>query len=332
MTNIYFEETMRDAKRHVVDNVALGALHGYPYSITLETAGATPLLVLRFALEDGPAKAVVAKLKAAKASHIRWFTDGDILAAAIQPPTDFFAQADIHTALHSGTKALKEEGQTPPLLCPLCGLPHCDSYAFWDEANRPVHTACIENRVTLPPKDETYTPTPKGSYVLGAIGALIGAFIGALPNIVQATNKGKLSAILYAFIPLFSGLVYRLLRGKQNNTFASLSVLISSVLVVLALEQVGFHAYIESLWNIPVTYEYSIRQYFITNNFATAVKRMLPSLLLLVVGLFPTARLVRGYADVHRIDAQVIRGGDFVRSSVNPLQPHSSELPQPENN
>lgn len=304
---------------HTADGIAFGQVDGLPFSAQWRPGKDTEILFEFAAAED--TRALAARLKKEKRAHLRWFAhndaDGHTLAALYQPPSDFYAKAGINNLLR-GMAALQKQGDiAPPETCPLCGLAQPDACAYLSGAYRPVHAACVETRLELPEKDETIPASAGGNVFTGIWGALLGAFIGALPIFTFALNNGTIHWVLYAFIPILSGLCYRLLRGKASAAVAGVAVLAASLLAALGLELIWFWLLLSAEYGQPVPFLVSAQRYFASHTLLLTVREMLACLLALFAGYMAVTIFLRRYVQDGIIPKHVVRGAAYVRGTLS---------------
>lgn len=115
--------------------------------------------------------------------------------------------------------------------CKVCNTPNCDTYQVIDGVIYCVHNQCKINSINSQ-ISEIYENESKGNYLTGAIGGLIGAFLGAIPSIIVIVAFSRISAWLFALIPIVSYYGYTLLNGKRKNfmmVFIVIFTLISTI-------------------------------------------------------------------------------------------------------
>lgn len=326
MTVTYFEEIMQEFGCHTLGRTAFGAFAGLPFDVELEgkSEGKQDYLI-RFVLE-GRVRPVRDALKKKGIPYIRWQVEADsdtsaMLVGIYRPPSDFYVKSGLYEILRAVQAAVAEAGLKTPETCPLCGLSGCDSYAFLNDAYRQTHAACLQSRLQLPPGDSEPVKKVKGYVVTGILGALAGAIVGGLPNFAFVLNQGKIYWALYAFIPILSTLVYRLCRGKASRLISGLSVLLSSLLVTFALEQVFYWLAYSASKGYYVSFATSISSYFATTTFTQAVGDMMFCLIALLVGFFASTVILRRYARGGTKVDRIVRGATFVRDSARPITP-----------
>lgn len=341
MTQTYFEELMQEGFAcSITGKAAFGVHDGWPYSVEMDRKTGESAFGFRLVV-CGRLRSMLARLKEQAVPHVVWDEEYDrgaakypaapettanahtaILTAWLTPPSDFYAKGDIHSVLVAATAALEAEHLHPPAACPLCGLARCDAWAFLDDGYRAAHIACLDARLDLPEKDETPSPRAMGFLPLGILGALVGAVFGALPNFAMAMGQEpRLHFALYAFIPIFAALGYRVARGKAVGWQAWVTVLAASFAATFGLELVW--AWVEQSFmaqqNLP--FGLTTARYFQNNNIVTAVRQMLLYLLMVMVGMFPARVILRHYEKKGTIYPRPVRGAAYVRQSITPINP-----------
>ena len=321
MTNYYFEELMNSFHCKTVKNTAFGAVGNYPYSAELYNADTPSSITVRFIL-SGTLTNLTSWLHKNPIEYIKFYSEqtadgATVLVGEVSPPTDFYLKSTLHSLFHLAKHKFAEFDVTPPAECPLCHTSNCDAYAFLEESYRPTHAACVKNRLQLPLKDETLPSVVTGRYVTGVLGALLGAFIGILPLVAQVIAQGKLTTPLYAFVPILSTLLFRLLRGKANRTFAALCVLLSSFAAVYVMEIFLYWVVLSSGAGHLIGFWESALLYFSSHSIQQTARDMFFTLLFTLVGFFPSTVILRRYAAGGTIGGKTIRGADFVNQSLH---------------
>ena len=125
---------------------------------------------------------------------------------------------------------LRGLGFTVPDACPLCGRSGCDCAVPRGAAYVPAHRACLESSVQ---GAQAKAEKNAGSYVLGALGALLGAVVGILPSVFTIIALHKIYVLLFMLIPLASYAGYRLCKGKMNYAALVLAIVFSVLGVYL---------------------------------------------------------------------------------------------------
>lgn len=128
---------------------------------------------------------------------------------------------------------LKNLGFTVPDRCSVCGQSGCDSAVPKSAAYVPVHKKCLQSAVEGA-QAKADQNSRRGSYLLGVIGAFLGAVVGVLPSALTILLMQKIFVYLFILIPLCAYFGYKLLRGKMNYV-ALIATILFSVLGVYIL-------------------------------------------------------------------------------------------------
>ncbi len=327
MTRLYFEEMMESMGCIVQGYFAFGVAEDWPYSVELLDTGGIAEIQVRF-LAQGSTVKVAKDLKQKGAAHQRWHGENEetsTLFCMYTPPSDFYVKAGLREILKSAADALLWQKLSTPKECPLCEKDGCDSYAYLNEDYTPCHTYCVENRLDLPDADHYMEKRTQGKVLNGVIGALIGAVIGALPIWVLALNQNTIYFALYVFIPILSGLLYRLLRGKASKNIGGISVLASSLTMAVGLELVWNWILLSYQTGRNLPFFETAEYYFASHNIILSVQEMLFNLVALVVGFLAALRFLSRYEDESNEVGGVIRGAAFIKNSAVPIANFAEE-------
>lgn len=302
---------------------AYGVYGGLPYSAEALPDAPSPKIVFFFILH-GAGRIRASVLKTHRHKYIRWFQnplDNEcLLTVFITVPSEFYLKSTISDVFRLTGQIAAEAGLTAPNTCPLCNMQNCDTYALLNGSFRLTHATCLNTRLTLPENDVTTKATVKGRVITGILGSLLGAFIGALPIWALALSRGRLYWALYVFIPILSGLCYRLCRGKANANIAGISVLFSSLLSAFALEQVWYWMLLMVKFPGNWSFLVSIPRYFITHTLGSTISEMILNLLALLVGFIATTVFLRRYAAEGNVPPRTIRGTAYIRKTAMPVK------------
>lgn len=128
---------------------------------------------------------------------------------------------------------LKNLGFTVPDKCGKCGRSGCDAAVPKGTAYEPVHRSCLEGAVTGA-KEKADNNMRGGSYLLGFIGAFLGAVVGVLPSALTIILAQRIMVYLFVLIPICAYFGYKLCKGKMNYA-ALVATILFSVLGVYLL-------------------------------------------------------------------------------------------------
>ena len=209
----------------------VGVQTGFPYNISLKSGSGKDTAAIRFALNQAlPGKDRKA-LKGIVQKGIRiTYLQTQVLFTITAAPEELF-----HAVSSLITQAVNcfQNSAKPiaaPHKCFICNKPDCDSAALNGDGvgalYQPAHASCVmEKSEKLAYKAQKNEQS--GNVFLGFIGAILGGFVGTLPNTALIMLAERHSAYLYFLIPLGAYFGYKLLRGRMGN-FARLSVILSS--------------------------------------------------------------------------------------------------------
>ena len=162
--------------------------------------------------------------------------------------------SDLEAVLQQIAAALYSWGIQPPTTCPVCQGGYVDAFAWHGGAYSPVHRACIEAEYRNQVNNLT-AKQAKSSYLLGAVGALVGTLIGAIPTILSIVLLQRIVVLLCALVPLAGGLGYRLFRGKLTWA-ATAIILVFSLLQGFVIEIAAVYAAIVDFYGFwPSVFE-----------------------------------------------------------------------------
>ncbi len=142
-----------------------------------------------------------------------------------EAPMDQFAPAADGIAA-----VLREKGLVPAQTCACCGRGGAESLCMVSTF-QPVHASCMEQKIQSV-KADVENNQQNGSYLTGALGALLGALAGSIPTILVLLASDRIYALLFALVPLAAMYGYRLLKGKKDKVSTIIVVLISILSVV----------------------------------------------------------------------------------------------------
>lgn len=220
---------------HVVDGAAYGVQDGYPFTIRPYPSSRLSVCIT---LGSVPERAAAKQLKAdLRERGIRGaMTNGRLLCYPLKLKKDTTAAA-VLADLKGVVETVHHAGFAAPCICAMCGQRGTDAFVL---RNMPpmgydaVHAACFDQLHREAAKQAEDT---SGSYVTGALGALAGAIVGALPAFLGLVWLEIVSAGLFLLIPVGSYYGYKLCRGRMNaaaGIFAVVCSLLGLAVTILA--------------------------------------------------------------------------------------------------
>ncbi|MBQ1411152.1 MAG: hypothetical protein IIY94_07760 [Oscillospiraceae bacterium] len=136
------------------------------------------------------------------------------------------------------TSALRDAGVAPANTCAVSGAANPDSLCMMmNQAYfgfQPVNAAAVRQS-GYEAQAKAEENENNGSYLTGAVGALLGALVGMAANLLLIVLLNRVSAWLFALVPVASMFGYKTLRGKTNK-LAVVIVLLACILMVPILE------------------------------------------------------------------------------------------------
>ena len=207
---------------------------------------------------------------------------------------------------------LTYKGIHPLETCPFCGQRTCDTVAAVDTAYATVHRGCLENALTTT-SQKAQRSQDEGSYLLGIIGAILGAFVGVLPSLLTIITTNTIYSLLFALIPLCIYYGYKLFRGRMNKS----AIVITIVLSVLSVYLIEFDLIVYTfLTEYETNFGEALSVAFHALGYADVWVSMtldsLTSFLFIALGIFIA------WGQISRTGSSVIRNVDAIRSTAVP--------------
>lgn len=271
-----------------IENRVMGSWKGYPFSAVLKE-GRVSTLTVTFALLKGPKGGDLKRLRRELPKGCALSGGGARLILVCSGGEESLTGLAT-TGLDETAALLRETGSAPSDQCPLCKQRNCDSLALVGGDYVPVHRACCEAHAgEAVAKAEINALS--GSYLTGWIGAILGGLAAAIPSILLAWFAERISAWLYALIPLGAYYGYKLLKGRMNR-MATVATIVSSLLQVFLIDQILCYIAIVVYWHIwPSPFD-SMRFFFQNIESGDIAASLVQSLLFLALGLFIVFRIV----------------------------------------
>ena len=146
---------------------------------------------------------------------------------------------EITAFLDTVTAALRENGVGPADTCAVTGAANPDSLCLLDSRGFPGFQPVCATAV----RQEGYAAQARveenennGSYLTGAIGALLGMLVGVGVNLLTLVFLHRFYVILFALVPVAAMFGYKLFKGKTDK----ISIVIVIVLSVIAVPLMEF--------------------------------------------------------------------------------------------
>ena len=147
--------------------------------------------------------------------------------------------AALSVFLDTVTAVLRENGVGPANTCAVTGAANPDSLCLLDRPGFPGFQPVCATAV----RQEGYAAQARveenennGSYLTGAIGALLGMLVGVGVNLLTLVFLHRFYVILFALVPVAAMFGYKLFKGKTDK----ISIVIVIVLSVIAVPLMEF--------------------------------------------------------------------------------------------
>ena len=297
-----------------VGSVYIGVWDGYAVTVR----HGAPYYYLDFAVRLDPrdrsiAKSIRAELKAGQPKTILGCVNrGDHLKCTITlekktPYADQFS-----AALDAIAQALRSRDVLPAQTCAVCGREHPDSLCLID-GYQPVHAACVQ-AVTETTKHAAEADERKESYLIGFIGAVIGAFIGLEPCLLSILLFDRIYTVLFALVPLCAMWGYRRFHGKRSGASIVIIILLSLAgVVLLEFLAVAISFKQELGLTLVPAMRYTLNYLFTSVGVGVMLQESLTELLVMAIGIFVA------WAFLAQNNHNPVSQANAVRHSLHPI-------------
>ena len=217
------------------------------YAVTLQRLSArTYYIHVAVRLAEKPAKVGKILQKALKGRKIKnqRFTKNTLIFS-LNLPKGEDAAAAMASQLDAITEALRLNGIGPADTCAISGAPRPESLCLAPVDGlvslQPVCAAAVRSQEAAT-REKVEENQENGSYALGFVGALLGMLVGLIPNLLTILFAERVSALLFALVPIASMFGYKLMKGKMSKGSVVIVILLSllGVLVIPFLELVFY--------------------------------------------------------------------------------------------
>lgn len=222
----------------------MGVSNGFPFSVSIMKAAFNKYSI-SFAttidrkLTSPEIKALRSSMKAA---HIVSRMQNPFVIVLSLSRT--VAENDIYSAavnlINFSSGFLANYNIPPKSTCPICKNGGCDCTAYTAQSGlySYAHLACVQNNFSK--QVASANKMNSGSVFLGIIGAILGTFVGSLPNILTIALFNRVYVWLFFIIPLAGFFGYKLLHGKVNKATGWI-ISIFSILSVFNIEVLSLY-------------------------------------------------------------------------------------------
>ena len=204
-----------------------GVVGGWPISVFNHR-----LAHIRVMTDGGKDRAVrkrLEKLLKPRGGHIYSWTRNTLILTAGNEKKNPEGKADY---ILFCTYALTRAGLRPLDRCQYCGLPFCDTTVMTGRDYRLVHLRCLRGAADEA-REKAESNGHNGSYLLGALGGILGMIVGTIPNLLTVYFMSIENSLLFALIPICVYYGYKLFGGKMNRSALLFSVVLSVAAVFL---------------------------------------------------------------------------------------------------
>lgn len=213
----------------VVNDQILAVFRGYPVTITSVEKNGKNTVSCSFALGRQVSNKISKVLRSTLPEKARpnYSVAGMLIVSGTTESNETFNY--LAAILNAVTSALSGSDKPvyPPENCGMCNKPNYDSFSVVAGRFVPVHRECVSSRnqaeIAKAQKNEE-----SGNYLLGIIGAILGAIVGCLPNLLLIIFAQYQFSLLYMIIPFASYKGYTLFGGKKGGV-ARLVVIVASL-------------------------------------------------------------------------------------------------------
>lgn len=267
--------------------VSFGSLRGY--AITVRSAQYSNFHLCFAVRVDKKDKALTKNLQSAlKAqlgkSFINVLNTGNTLTFAVKFDGKSPLLEQFRRFVDTIVAALQQNGIAPAAACAVCGGGTPDSLCMLGTF-QPVHASCLHQKVANV-KDAAEENLQNGSYLTGALGALLGALIGTIPTILMLIFSDTIYGILFALVPMAAMFGYRLFKGK-SDVVSIFIVVVFSILSVgfIALMMLAYYVHDYTGWSFFESLTYTFRNLEM-DEFMELLGRFWKGFLFMALGIF----------------------------------------------
>ena len=239
--------------------------------------------------------------------------------------------ADLTDFLGVLTDALRQNGVGPANTCAVTGAPNPDSLCMLQLQNcygyQPVCAAAVRKEENVL-REKVEENENNGSYLTGALGALLGALAGVAVNLLTILFLQRIFALLFALVPIFAMFGYKLFKGKTDKASLIL-VIVLSLAAVPVMEFLSTALFFVKDAGAPLKEALHITGdlFFAPEFLSESIPEMLKLLLFMALGVAFAWGYMREQLNVNRM-----KGSRLQTESLhpNPLYAPLPNTPTPE--
>jgi len=275
-----------DRNYRVVEGRLVGVYEGFPFSAIVKDSDSKFTITIDFALERQINTKTFRQIKKELPKKSQILNNvANSLTVIVQSSDSMTA----HNLLNDTLKTVISNFTTAqnPIKtmeqCPICRKNECDSIALFNNKFRKTHRQCVLEKntkeVELAEKNET-----SGNVLLGVIGAILGAIVGCLPNIITILFFNYHFGLLYIVIPLISYQGYKLFRGRRGYV-ASIVVSLCSIAAFMIMAP-GMTFIVKIIRGYSANIIFEVVHYYTNTTITNMIVDNWFGALFLVIGIF----------------------------------------------
>ena len=270
-----------------------GTWGGYAVSVVNLNGGFHANIAVRLDKADKQtAKTVTDALRAQGLTKTRCNNLGDHLQVFLRFDNKTSKTDQFRNQINIIINQLRAMGIEPAPTCAVCGAGSPESLCLMGSTYQPVHRSCVENTAHEAAK-KVEDNKANGSYLLGTLGAIIGALVGLIPSVITILAMEYIYAVLFALVPLCAAFGYKKFGGKRSVGMIVIIVILS-LLSVFTLQFLVAAYYIADghLGSIGTAFIYVVKYYMNPEGIGYVISQSLMEFLFMAIGILIAWRYV----------------------------------------
>lgn len=240
--NDYLKEALIRLGFEAEGRLFFGRWQGYALSFVPLGAQCQVSFACRADKKNGRLRRIVQKSAAQKApKKCAVVNAGNAFVFTMPVSQKVVGEGELPRYLDAFAEALRENDFLPAETCSICGGQKPDSLCFIG-SYQPVHKGCVRS-LAEQTRQKAEQNELNGSYLTGAIGAVLGMLVGLIPNVAFAVASDRIYALLFALVPLASMWCYRKFNGKLSKGSIGI-IIVVSLLGVFVMQYATLAIYI----------------------------------------------------------------------------------------